>query len=104
MHEPSPHRWQAWRHTWSADGDDDTNTLDALRNRMALPFQFAQLPKATPALAAPADLRAEAPGPDGIRHGLVAYYQQLIADGELDTPERWDAAEDKLFDRIFSDC
>lgn len=103
MHEPSPHRWHAWRHTWSADGDDP-NTLDALRNRMALPLQFAPLPKRAPALAAPAELRAEAPGPDGVRHGLVAYYQQLIADGELDTPERWEAAEDKLFGTIFSDC
>ena len=70
---------------------------------MALPLQYANRPNGGPALAAPDELRAEAPGPDGIRHGLVAYYQHLIATGELDTPERWEAAEDKLFDRIFSD-
>ena len=103
MHEPSPHRWQAWRHIWSADGDDDFDTPDTLRNRMALPLHLANLPKRAPVLAAPAELRAEAPGPDGIRHGLVTYYRQLIASGELDTPERWEAAEEALFDKILGE-
>ena len=98
MHEPSPHRWQAWRHTWTAEAHDDAmNTRDGLRNRMTLPLQPTVLP-----LAAPAELRAETPGPDGIRHGLVAFYQQLIATGGLDTPDRWEAAEEALFDKVLN--
>jgi hypothetical protein len=49
---------------------------------------------------APPELRAEVPGPDGVRHGLVAYYRDLIARGELDTPDRFARAEDRLFDTI----
>jgi hypothetical protein len=48
----------------------------------------------------PAELKAEAPGPDGIRHGLVAHVRQLIAAGEYDTPQRWEAAEERLLDRV----
>jgi len=49
---------------------------------------------------APPELRAEAPGPDGVRHGLVAFYRDLIARGELDTPDRFARAESALFDTI----
>lgn len=46
-----------------------------------------------------AHLKTEAPGPDGIRHGLVARVRELIAAGDYDTPERWDAAEETLLAR-----
>jgi hypothetical protein len=45
-------------------------------------------------------LKAEKPGPDGIRTGLVARIRQLIAEGAYDTPERWKRAEERLLDRI----
>jgi hypothetical protein len=48
----------------------------------------------------PAALKAEAPGADGVRHGLVAHVRQLIADGAYDTPERWEAAQDRLFESV----
>lgn len=47
-----------------------------------------------------ADLKREAPGPDGIRRGLVARLKQLIADGAYDTPDRWAAAEARLLERL----
>jgi len=50
--------------------------------------------------AAPEQLRRERPGPDGIRRGLVDYYRDLIARGELDTPERLEAAESRMFDSL----
>jgi len=42
----------------------------------------------------------EQPGPDGIRHGLVARIRAEIAAGTYDTEERWRAAEERLLDRI----
>jgi len=42
----------------------------------------------------------EEPGPDGIRHGLVARIRAEIAAGTYDTEERWLAAEERLLDRI----
>jgi hypothetical protein len=48
----------------------------------------------------PCELRHEPPGAEGIRQGLVAHVRQLIADGVYDTPERWEAAQERLFRRI----
>jgi hypothetical protein len=45
-------------------------------------------------------LAGEQPGPDGIRHGLVARIRAEIAAGTYDTEERWLAAEELLLDRI----
>lgn len=42
----------------------------------------------------------EQPGPDGIRHGLVARVRAEIAAGTYDTEERWLAAQERLLDRI----
>ncbi len=47
-----------------------------------------------------AGLKAEQPDADGIRRGLVARVQQLIAEGEYDTTDRWSAAEERLLNRI----
>ena len=41
--------------------------------------------------------RTEQPGPDGIRHGLVARIRREIEAGTYDTEERWLAAEERLF-------
>ncbi len=42
----------------------------------------------------------EKPGPDGIRHGLVARVRAEIAAGTYDTEEKWLAAEEALLRRI----
>lgn len=47
----------------------------------------------------PAHLHLEAPGSDGIRHGLVTHVRGLIAAGVYDTPERWADAEEAILDR-----
>lgn len=46
------------------------------------------------------DCRAEIPGPDGIRHQLVARIKAEIAAGTYDTDERWLAAESRLLNRL----
>ena len=48
----------------------------------------------------PAELRAEAPDPEGIRRGLVGFYRALLVNDRLDTPERFAATEARLFDRL----
>ena len=42
----------------------------------------------------------EEPGPDGIRHGLVARIRREIEAGTYDTEERWLAAEARLFQAV----
>jgi len=42
----------------------------------------------------------EKPGPDGIRHELVARVRSEIAAGTYDTEEKWLAAEEALLRRI----
>jgi hypothetical protein len=96
MPQPNPHRWPARRFFFAARSDRGRHPLDILRKRMA-PVTIT--PEFLSPLA-PAELRAEVPGPDGIRHGLVNYYRDLIAKGELDTPERLEAAQDRMFDTI----
>ena len=86
MRQPPPRRWQAWR-----------VTLTARPTPAIVPEPIARR-----SAVIPAALYAERPGPDGVRHGLVARVRQLIAAGEYDTPERWAAAEDRLFDRALA--
>lgn len=53
--------------------------------------------------AAPPPLSAqhpEAPGPDGIRHALVARVRAAIAAGYYDHPALWLAAEEALLDSL----
>jgi hypothetical protein len=50
--------------------------------------------------SAPPAGRDEQPGPDGIRHGLVARIRAEIAAGTYDTEEKWLAAEAELLRRI----
>jgi len=51
------------------------------------------------ALAARANA-LERPGPDGIRHGLVARIRAEIAAGLYDTEEKWLAAEEALLAHV----
>ena len=75
MRDPSPRRWKRWR--------------AALPTPEAVPNRLAGL------TAAP-----EEPGPDGIRHGLVARVRAEIAAGVYDTEEKWLAAEEALLARV----
>jgi hypothetical protein len=45
-------------------------------------------------------VRPEVPGPDGIRHGLVARVRREIAAGTYDTEEKWLLAQEKLLARV----
>jgi hypothetical protein len=89
MRQPSPRRVFTWRLT--SPRLTAADTPDPVVSRMIPP------PPDRGAPAVPADLKAEAPGPDGVRHGLVAHVRQLIAEGVYDTPERWEAAQERLF-------
>jgi hypothetical protein len=82
MRDNSPRRWTRWRVSPVAQfpPDPTANRIVGLRKRM----------KAT----------TELPGPDGIRHGLVARVRAEIAAGTYDTEEKWLAAEEALFARL----
>lgn len=56
----------------------------------------APTPDREPFPAVPLELKQEAPGPNGIRQGLVNHIRRLIEAGEYDTPERWAEAEARL--------
>ncbi len=95
MRDMTPQRWPARRLRFAARPKCGTNTPEALLRRMA----FAPLPPDDGPLAPP-ELRAQEPDADGVRQGLVAYYRDLIARGELDTPDRLARAEARLFRTI----
>ena len=100
MRDSTPQRWPARRFRFAARPDcGPPRTPKALLKRMAIALPPTPDGRADGPLAPP-ELRTEVPGPDGIRHGLVAYYRDLIARGELDTPDRFARAEDRLFDTI----
>lgn len=82
MHDTSPRPWYQWRVTLAtnAPGTD----------------RFERLPLPEPGG------RTEEPGPDGIRHELVARIRREIAEGVYDTEEKWLAAEEALLRRIES--
>lgn len=99
MREPSPRRWRTWRASPARRPAPGPITPDALLERMANTTPDRG-PAPTDPPAVPPALKAEAPGPDGIRHGLVSHVRRLIEAGEYDTPERWEAAQDRLFERV----
>ncbi len=84
MRQPAPRRWPAWH------------------NRLAVLSSGGSCHQAArpDGPLAPVGLRAAAPGPDGVRHGLVAYYRELIAAGGLDVGGRFAAAEAELFNAV----
>lgn len=68
------------------------------RWRVALPTP--ELVNRLAALQQSAAASPETPGPDGIRHGLVARVRAEIAAGVYDTEEKWLAAEEALLARV----
>jgi|GEM_PF-1109266 hypothetical protein len=106
MDDRIPHRWRTWRVALSADGREQI-PQPLLSTPGTIPG-FQTLSEAVHHPAADsdplADLRAEPPGPDGIRQRLVARVKELIAQGNYDTPERWEAAEEQLLRRIERGC
>jgi hypothetical protein len=82
MHKPARSNWLCWR-----------VAPTGVTVPPAVPFaRTARFPD-SPTVE---QLRAEAPGPDGIRHGLVARIRAEIAAGTYDTDEKWLFAEDRL--------
>lgn len=89
-------RWQFWRLDRSARPlVHPESRLLRMKKHPELPPNRSDIPQ---------ELRHEVPGPDGIRHALVAHVQQLIAEGAYDNPERWEQAEDRLFRRLNGYC
>jgi len=80
MRDPSPRRWNWWR--------------------VAIPIAAPTAVANRIAGLGAAATRPEEPGPDGIRHGLVARVRAEIAAGVYDTEEKWLAAEEALFARV----
>lgn len=89
MRETSPRGWHRWRVT-------------VVKSEPIAPYDLmARCSTVVPALAEPVAVgAAEVPGPDGIRHELVARVRQQIADGTYDTEEKWLLAEEALLSRI----
>lgn len=97
----TPHRWLSWRvaavgHSAARPGGSPVNRLRGAQ--LAPPISTVADPN--PLSDALADLKADIPGPDGIRRRLVEHVRRLIAEGVYDTPERWAAAEERLFQRV----
>ena len=82
MRNANPGRWQQWRVKLVP-----VPTANAANDFVRRPLAAAN---------------AERPGPDGIRHGLVARIRREIEAGTYDTEERWLAAEEMLLSRIAS--
>lgn len=88
MRKATPRPWLQWRIALATPTAMPTTALSrAERLRMPLP-------------AATETAKAEKPGPDGIRHELVARIRREIAAGTYDTEEKWLAAEEALLRRI----
>ena len=82
MREPAVRRWQQWRVTLTA-----RPAPAPAAGRFDRPVLAAD---PTPIAA------AEPPGPDGIRHELVARVRREIEAGTYDTEAKWLAAEERL--------
>ncbi|HSQ58634.1 MAG TPA: hypothetical protein VLM40_23135 [Gemmata sp.] len=95
---------------WGRSCDPNTETI-TMRDSMARHWKRWRLASDQPLTGAlnrllvPAAVAAgelEIPGPDGIRHELVARVRREIAAGTYDTEEKWLAAEEALLRRIES--
>ncbi len=88
MRETSPRGWHRWRVT-------------VVKSEPVAPFNhMARCSTLAEPSAEPVAVGAEVPGPDGIRHELVARVRQQIAAGTYDTEEKWLLAEEALLRRI----
>jgi len=89
MRETSRQGWQKWRVTLAESPKTIPATPPLSRSRLNL---AGITPLSTTI--------EEVPGPDGIRHALVARIRAEIAAGTYDTEERWQMAEERLLARI----
>ena len=88
MRDPAVRHWHRWR--------------VALTGRPAagpVASRFAR-PASPGADQTPPTDTAEPPGPDGIRHELVARVRREIEAGTYDTEAKWLAAEERLLRRV----
>lgn len=92
MRESSPRGWHRWRMTVCPTPPSPPAAAAAFDRMTRLPMPAAD--------ADPAPVADELPGPDGIRHDLVARIRQQIADGTYDTEEKWLRAEEALLRRV----
>jgi hypothetical protein len=79
--------WQQWR---------ITKVESAAESTCVVPFARQ--------LLCPTAISAEEPGPDGIRHELVARVRREIEAGTYEMEESWLAAEERLLDRVAAGC
>ena len=85
MRDTTPCRWRQWRVTLITPPSDEP-----LPEPVADRFARRGLRAGT----------AEVPGPDGIRHDLVARVRREIEAGTYDTEEKWLLAEEALLRRV----
>lgn len=98
MHHRSPRRWRTWPRNRTPLGLSPTRHFpDRSWVDAGTPSTLAAVRYSDYTPDSLAELRAQPPGPDGIRHALVDRIRQMIADGEYDTPQRWEEAEHRLF-------
>ena len=82
MRDTAQRGWQQWR--------------VALVEPAAPELAGDRFTRITVPAAAPLSATAEEPGPDGIRHDLVARVRLAIEAGHYDTDEIWERAEEKI--------
>ena len=87
--------WQAWRVTLAKTPAEPLPADRFARSRFTAPATGTASDDLIPAAAC-----GETPGPDGIRHALVARVRAAIEAGVYDTDERWRLAEEQLFARM----
>lgn len=83
MRDTAQGDWQRWRVALVDGPASAERTAGRFTRIITLPSE-------------PLSAAAEEPGPDGIRHGLVARVRLAIEAGHYDTDEIWDRAEEKL--------
>ncbi len=88
MRDPAVRHWQRWR-----VAPTGRPAAESVASRFARPAPQGAAPT-------PQTDTAEQPGPDGIRHELVARVRREIAAGTYDTEARWLAAEERLLRRV----
>lgn len=91
MRDTSRRGWQAWR-IKPANPSAETLPNDRFaRTRLSASHDTPAAVEVVPHAG-----HAEKPGPDGIRHALVARIRAEIEAGTYDTEERWALAEERL--------
>jgi hypothetical protein len=89
MRDPAVRHWQRWR-----IAPVGRPAAGPVANRFARPAPAADADPTPPMNT------AEQPGPDGIRHELVARVRREIEAGTYDVEAKWLAAEERLLRRV----